>query len=165
MTVLELQNRWLWLSPGAREIVLSERSQLLAKDIRLTTHTVVRERRRRCTGPVICRCCVEGGDGNVLVVGSALLGAGGPIPIAVAVREMGKPSSLLLLLVVLKMIEFAGESLLATEAPCTDSGGAIVSPPSIPIMCEYSVPPIIVVAPTVAVVIRLILSSVSLLGW
>lgn len=50
--------------------------------------TVVCERRRRRAWSVICRCWVEGGDGYVLVVGMALLGAGGPIPIAVVVRDM-----------------------------------------------------------------------------
>ena len=55
------------------------------------------------------------------------------MPMAVVLREMARPSSkvlpVLLLLLVLKVVEFAGEPLLATEAPCTDSGGAIVSPP------------------------------------
>jgi hypothetical protein len=56
--------------------------------------------------------------------------------IAVVLRDREIPSSkvlplLLVLLLELKMMEFAGESLLATEAPCTDSGGAIVSPPSV----------------------------------
>lgn len=45
--------------------------------------------------------------------------AGGPILIAVVLRESAIPSSKELL---------AGESLLATEVPRTDSGGAIVSP-------------------------------------
>lgn len=53
-----------------------------------STLTVVCERRRRRAWSVICRCWVEGGDGYVFIVGRALLGAGGPIPIAVVVREM-----------------------------------------------------------------------------
>lgn len=45
------------------------------------------------------------------------MGAGGPIPIAVVLRGITSSKELL-----------AGESLLATEVPRTDSGGAIVSP-------------------------------------
>lgn len=71
----------------------------------------------------------------MLIWWRALFGGGLAKPMAVVLREMAKPSSkvlpVLLLLLVLKVVEFAGEPLLATEAPCKDSGGAIVSPPEL----------------------------------